>query len=997
MKLNNYLLLTLFFNLPVFLFAQNGVNLNGTIDDLNEFSEMRTVPITMPDGTKLMTDLYRPITQDSLIVNIDLPTVFGTSLGSADLEVIPRGVQLFIYDSINGQPNPNPYRLPMVLTRTPYGKNGDIVGRVVSLMGFSYALQDMRGRYTSEGVYMPMFSDSWNKNAYHNSYKHILDITPLSDPRNGNRHEDGYNTVKALADLKTSWYDLDGDGVKEQDEYYNSGSIAMFGASALANTQLQAAAAHKIDPTARGLKGLFPIVGTNEHYRYTGYNNGVFRERIVTGWIRGQIADTDDNANATDNSIDNAIHSSTDYLAPSKFVAANRAIDHFTAIRYDLNGNGTLEPNETCGFYPNSIGRADMDASAAPVNADGESVAADGFTPLPNLNKSRYNNMDVPIYHLAGWWDIFVDGQLQTWRMTRKDLKSDFNNQKNQKIVIGPWAHQTIGGRETGDRTYPANVGDIIGFAVDDIDIANLDLNKVLQSEIISWFRLTMNSNPSYQVTGPPKVKIPKSNKWQSTPLGAEVRLPAEDFIFPFEDLINFLAGTGTLKGLQIEIKLTLPIVGEVKQTVTIDVPTTGSPLIPGLGASGQVQATKNISFDDVPNVRFYVAGPDAKADSAINPTTGFHNAKVGNYWFPADTFPLQRNIAWQNMYLHKSGAISPDAPTTDEGNSVYVDDPNNPVYTVGGANMIVETPDGSRISQGQMQMNSTENINYCLNRPGVLKFETAPIQDSLTIAGYPKFVLYARSNPAGLTSGKTDTDYFIRVADEYPDGRIFFVFEGCVNARARMYAKNIYDTGTEDASIPYSNIDIGQVYEYKFEMMPIAYSWGKGHKMKIMVQGSNNTRYQSNPHIPLNDYEFFRRQPSDGQSYTYNGQSMAPRTSVERIYFAPDKASRIELPIYTGPNTNNTTPIESSSTVNPNNLQLIAYPNPADDVVYLAVNSHEKMEAILMDIAGKEIMHTEFVEDTILDVAAIPSGIYFISVKDTEGKAVATKKVVLF
>lgn len=981
-----------FIILPWAIYAQNGVNLNGTIDDLNEFSKMEQVPVVMPDGTTLMTDIYSQLTQDSLVVNIDLPALGPIQLGTQKLEVIPRGVQLFIYDSINGQPNPNPYEMPMLFTRTPYGKEGDIVGRVVTLMGFNYALQDMRGRYKSEGVYMPMFSDSWNKNAYHNSYKHILDVTPLSDPRNGNRHEDGYNSVKVLAEMR-KWYDLDGDGIKETEGYLNNGSIGMFGASALGNTQLQAAAAHKIDPAARGLKGLFPIVATNEHYRYTGYQNGVFRERIVTGWLRGQIADTDDNANATDNSINNAIHSSTDYNAPSKFVAANRAIDHFTAIRYDLNGNGTLEPNETCGYYPNAVGRADMDASHAKVNAQGESVAADGFTPLPNLNYSRYDNMDLPIYHLSGWWDIFVDGQLQTWRLTREQLTSAFNNQKNQKIVIGPWAHQTIGGRETGDRIYKENVGDIIGFAVDDIDLANLDLNKVLQSEIISWFRLTMNNNPSYKVTGPPKVKLPESQKWQETPLGVEVRLPAEDFIFPFEDLINYLTGTGTLNGLKVEMRATI-FGQELKQTVTIDVPATGSPLIPGLGSSGQVAATQNITFDDVPNVRFYVAGPDVKADSVANPSIGFHNSQVGNYWFPADTFPLQRNIAWQNMFLHKNGTISPDSPTTDEGNSVFVDDPNDPVYTVGGANMIVETPSGDRISQGQMQMNSAENINYCYNRAGVLKFETAPIQDSLTIAGYPRFVLYARSNPAGLSSGKTDTDYFVRVADEFPDGRVYFVFEGCVNARAREYAKHIYETGLEDPNSSYSNIDIGQVYEYKFEMMPIAYSWGKGHKMRIMIQGSNNTRYQSNPHLPINDYEFFRRQPSDGQSYNYNGQSMAPRTSVERIYFATDKPTHIELPIYTGPNTNNTTPIESSSTINPNNLQFIAYPNPADEVVYLAVNSHEQMQATLTDLTGKEIMTTEFVEDTILDVAKLPTGVYFVTVKDKAGLAIATKKV---
>ncbi|MBX7240914.1 MAG: CocE/NonD family hydrolase [Bacteroidia bacterium] len=984
----NTLLLLLCFGFCQMIYSQSGINVNGQLDAIEEFSDMKQHAILMPDGIKLMTDIYSPMTQDCLIINIDLPDLdlgpLGSfPLGTADLEVIPRGTPLVYYDSLNGQVNPNPFQYPMMFTRTPYSKKGDVVGRIVSLMGFNYALQDMRGRYTSGGVYMPMFSDSWNKNAYHNQYKHVLDVTPLSDPRNGNRHEDGYNSVKALSEMK-KMYDLDEDGIPETESYLNNGAIGMFGASALGNTQLQAAAAHKVNPLGRGLKCLFPIVATNEHYRYTGYQNGVFRERIVTGWLRGQIADTDDNANAYDFNINDSIHSSNDYNAASKFVAANRAIDHFTTVRYDLNGDGILGNGELGGYYPNSVGRADMDASRAMVNADGESVAADGFTPLPGLTYNRYNNMDVPAYHLTGWWDIFIDGQLQTWRMTRQHLKSAVQNEKKQKIVIGPWAHQTIGGRETGDMTYPDNVGDIIGFAVDDVDFENLDVNKILQSEIIAWFRLNLNNNENYNKTGAPKIRIPESDKWQETPLGADVRVPSQDFVFPFEDLINFVAGTGGLKNLSLEIKVSV-FGQEIKQEITLDVPALGSPLIPGFGASGQVTAPKTLDYNDFPNVRFYVPGP-------VNDGVP-QNANVGNYWVAVDTFPFTNGITWQNYYLHKSGAIDKALPSTDEGAAVFVDDPNDPVWTVGGANMIVETPQGDRMSQGQMQMNSPELAPYCLDRPGVLKFETAQIQDSLCIIGYPKVTLYARSNPAGLTSGETDADYFVRVIDEYPDGREFFVFEGCVNARARDYARHIYQTGNEDPNIPYSNIQIGQVYEYQFEMMPIAYTWGKNHKMKIVIQGSNNPRYQSNPHIPLNPNEFFRRQPGDGQGYTFNGEFMLPRTSVERVYFAPDKATRIELPVFKG---SSTTDISTPVIVTPS-LQVIAYPNPAHQSVAVSVNMGGKMQLVLSNLLGQSLKTKEFREDTALDISDLAPGIYTIQVTDESGQHTQVKKISVY
>ncbi|MFN0199897.1 MAG: CocE/NonD family hydrolase [Bacteroidia bacterium] len=965
----------------------NPTNQNGQLDMLEEFSKMHTEAIPMPDGTQLMTDIYVPITNDSMRIDIDLPEftlpIIGTvDLGTQNLEVIRKGTQLMIYDSVDYQPNPNPYQLPMLFTRSPYNKKGDVVGRVVSIMGYSYALQDMRGRYASQGVYMPMFSDSWNKNAYHNYFRHVLDITPLSDPRNGNRHEDGYNSVQYLANSLKKWYDLDGDGINETYDFINNGSIGMFGASALGNTQLQAAAAHRVNPNDRGLKCLFPIVATIEHYRYTGYQNGVFRDRIVTGWLRGQIADTDDTQNAVDNSIDNSIHSSTDYNAPNKFVAANRAIDHFCENRYGTS---------PAGYYPNAVGRADMDASFAPVDVNGESVANDGFTPLSNLNYSRYKNMDVPTFHLTGWWDIFTDGQLETWRLTRQHLVSNVGNEKKQKIVIGPWAHQTIGGRKTGGRVYKKNVGDIIGFAIDDIDINSLDINKVLQSEIISWFRENLNRNDNYKYLGEPKAFIPRSETWQPiTAAGlngaASVRVPAEDFKIPFVDLLNFLSGNGGLTGLQVEIKVAVPLLGDQFIPLSVDIPALGNPILPNLGGTvGTVtQSPGSIDFDKVPNVRFYVAGPDSAADVAANFP---QNGKVGNYWFAADSFPLTKDITWNTMYLHTDGSVNTQAPTQSENPKVYVDDPNDPVMTVGGANMIVMTPDADSVSQGQMEMTGAY-ANYCMNRPGVIQFQTDVVADSMSVIGYPKFVLYAKSNPDGLTSGETNTDFFVRIADVFPDGREYFVFEGCVGSRAKAYAEHIYNTTKEDPNIPFANININQIYEYKFEMMPIAYTFGKGHRMKILISSSNYPRYQATPHLPLHDGEYFRRKPGDGQGYTYNGQFMLPRTAIQRVYFSPQQQTHIELPIYKSTGTVGVTPPIKVE----NSLQVVAYPNPVNDKLFVSVNQKGDYQLILLNTIGQEVMRQALTEDAMLDVSKLPAGVYQVQITDKTGKVGVTK-----
>jgi len=42
-------------------FEYPGKKINGKLDDLTDFATRTQVPFTMPDGTKLMTDIYLPV------------------------------------------------------------------------------------------------------------------------------------------------------------------------------------------------------------------------------------------------------------------------------------------------------------------------------------------------------------------------------------------------------------------------------------------------------------------------------------------------------------------------------------------------------------------------------------------------------------------------------------------------------------------------------------------------------------------------------------------------------------------------------------------------------------------------------------------------------------------------------------------------------------------------------------------------------------------------
>lgn len=914
---------------------------NGTLDDLADFAQRIEVPFEMPDGTILRTDVFLPIFEDSLSFEFDIP-VINMKL---KLVAIPRGTQYIRYDSLNGEVNPNPYRLPMIMSRTPYNKKDPTLGSAMALLGYVGLNQDMRGRYRSDGVYFPIYSDSWNKNSYHPEYSHVLDRTSLDDPMNSNKHEDGYNTVEYIKTKLKRMYDINKDGISETEDLVYNGSIGMFGASALAYNQVQAAAAHRIDPTQPGLKSLFPIVGPLEFYKSTGFQNGVFRELLVCGWLRGQIADTEDEKMDIDFDMFNNIHTSFDYGTQDKFEAANLAIDHFSVVKYN---------NGPAGYYPNSIGRGDMDATRAPVDSTGESDK--------NGTYSRYSNMEVPAFHVGGWWDIFVDGTLATFNLQRKNVSETYGNKDLIKVVMGPWAHQTIASTKTGDMEYPKNVTDITKIDISSFE-DNLNIADVAKSELLGWFRYTLNYNELNNV-GESTIVLPESKVFQKVIDGVEIRFPAKEYTMKHVDLINFLGGAAGLKQIPVELRL----FKQIKTSFNLDLPKV-PPLIEGFNTD-VLDKIEVANFKEVPPVRFYVVG--------VNPNLDPENPNTGNYWFSSDTFPIVDNISWRSLYLRNGGKLSSSAPSSDEGFGIYVHDPDNPIYTVGGANMLAKTPQGDRDSQGQMKLSDPLFAPYTMDREGVLKFQTDALEDSISIIGFPKAKIYAKTNPAGASEGDpTDTDFMVRIVDVYPNGDEYFVQEGVVNARGKEWARLLAD-GIEDDNAPFENIEAGKIYEYYFQFLPIGYTFGKGHKVKILLSSSNNPRYQSNPNLPINEGEFFRRQPGDGKTYVYKGVEMTPRKAIQRVAFSPEHPSQIILPVY-----GDSKVISVKNNLSKPIWDVQIYPNPSDGNMTLYTTQSGQFVATVFNTVGQQVKTVTFDNQLNLDLSKFAKGQYFIEIQE--------------
>jgi putative CocE/NonD family hydrolase len=134
-------------------------------------------------------------------------------------------------------------KFPVLLQRTPYNKDGGFeFGLRAAAQGYVVVIQDVRGRYTSEGNWEPF------------------------------RHEsnDGYDTVEWAAALP-----------------YSNGKVGMFGGSYVGATQMLAAIAHPPH-----LVAIFPFVTASNYHENWTYQGGAFEQWFNESWTSGLAQNT---------------------------------------------------------------------------------------------------------------------------------------------------------------------------------------------------------------------------------------------------------------------------------------------------------------------------------------------------------------------------------------------------------------------------------------------------------------------------------------------------------------------------------------------------------------------------------------------------------------------------------------------------------------------------------------------------------------------------------
>jgi putative CocE/NonD family hydrolase len=226
------------------------------------------------------------------------------------------------------------------------------------------------------------------------------------------------------------------------------------------------------------------------------------------------------------------------------------------------------------------------------------------------------------------------------------------------------------------------------------------------------------------------------------------------------------------------------------------------------------------------------------------------------NKWRDERQWPLERT-EYTPYYFHSEGSantaegdvkLTASAPGAEPGDE-FVYDPNDPVPTAGGCNLM-GCPAGPR-DQSEVE-----------KRNDVLVFTSENLKSELEVTGPVKVVLYAASTAK-------DTDFTAKLLDVHPDGRPFNLCDGIVRASLR-------DSKNEQVLI-----ELGKVYRYEIDLWVTSNAFLPGHKIRVEISSSNFPRFDRN----LNTGEPF-------------GTGTKFIKATQTIYHDKERPSHILLPV---------------------------------------------------------------------------------------------------
>ncbi|MFZ4863780.1 CocE/NonD family hydrolase [Sphingobacterium sp. Mn56C] len=232
------------------------------------------------------------------------------------------------------------------------------------------------------------------------------------------------------------------------------------------------------------------------------------------------------------------------------------------------------------------------------------------------------------------------------------------------------------------------------------------------------------------------------------------------------------------------------------------------------------------------------------------------------NKWRTFQQWP-PKEIHADELYLHAHGRLdrSPNADDTDFVE--YTADPNKPV------------PFQEGVITDRTREYMVADQRFVANRPDVMVFETAVLQEDLTLAG--PIVADLQVSMTG-----TDADFIVKIIDVYPDTT---TLTSAVSDRVVMQGYQMLVRGDvlrgrfrEGMDTP-KPFEPNKVTSVQVNLPDVAHTFKKGHKLMVQIQHTWFPLLDRNPNQFI---DIFKAKKED----------FIPNT--HRIYFSKEKPSRI-------------------------------------------------------------------------------------------------------
>lgn len=261
----------------------------------------------------------------------------------------------------------------------------------------------------------------------------------------------------------------------------------------------------------------------------------------------------------------------------------------------------------------------------------------------------------------------------------------------------------------------------------------------------------------------------------------------------------------------------------------------------------------------ELPFFDYYLKG---KGD--FNPQEANIYFTGANQWKTFDQWP-PKEAETKTFYFHQNQKLSTTPPQIDLGYTEYVSDPNKPV------------PFQEGIISERTREYMIADQRFVANRPDVLVFETAELQEDLTLAG-------AITADLKFSMSGTDADFIVKVIDVYPDTSAATspVSEKVLMKGYQMLIRGEVIRGRfregfdkEKAFKP------NEVTTVKLTLPDVSHIIKKGHKLMIQIQHTWFPLVDRNPNQMI---DIFKAKESD---YIKN---------IHRLYFDKQNASSVSF-----------------------------------------------------------------------------------------------------